>query len=227
MRGLPGKLMMTLKRQLIPALPALVLFCISTACPAADPAQFPNTIHALKQLYTDEITACRIFTAYGEQAYAEGFDGVRLLFNALKASESVHVQNFERLLKDFGVDTKGITAGDVPLFTTTRKNLNYALKVELSEIDVRYPTCISRVEAEGHEDAVLQITYAWKAEKQHRELIRKMRRATGFFFWKLVLKLKKAPHYFVCQTCGSTLVKLPEHRCPICGSNVENYRKIE
>jgi len=215
------------ERRVIQLFLAYIVLHISATCLAADPSQFPDTISALKHLYIDEITACRTFSAYAEQADAENFESVELLFKALKASESVHAINFKRLLKDFGVETDSLTAGDIPVFGTTRENLNHALEVELSEIDVRYPAFIQRVEAEGHENAIRQITYAWKAEKQHRELIRKMRGATRFFFWKLVLKLKKAGKYFICQICGSTLVELPEHQCPICDSAVVNYPKIE
>jgi len=215
------------KRRIIQAFLAYIVLHISATCLAADPSQFPDTISALKYLYTDEITACQIFSAYADQAGAEGIESVKLLFDALKASESVHARNFERLLKKFGVETTQLTPGNIPVFNTTLKNLNHALEVELSEIDIRYPAYIKRVEAEGHEDAILQITYAWEAEKQHRKLIQKMRGATRFFFWKIVLKLKKTRNYFVCQICGSTLLKMPEHQCPICGSAVENYQKIE
>jgi rubrerythrin len=37
---------------------------------------------------------------------------------------------------------------------------------------------------------------------------------------------EKTGSYFVCQTCGSTLNKVPPGPCPVCTSPPEQYRKV-
>jgi hypothetical protein len=46
-----------------------------------------------------------------------------------------------------------------------------------------YPKILETIAAENHEQAILFITYAWKAEKQHRKLILKIKKASKRFFW--------------------------------------------
>ena len=83
------------------------------------------------------------------------------------------------------------------------------------------------MKTECHEAAIRDVVYAWKAEKQHRDLIRKIRSGTGLLFGVLVKVMEKdASRYFVCQRCGSTLTSLPEDTCPICMGPVLRYKEI-
>jgi len=91
---------------------------------------------------------------------------------------------------------------------SSKVNLKKSLKVELSEIDNRYPEYLERIEPEGYTAAINDLTYAWKAEQQHRELLKKVQSALGLFFGKVVNELEAAESYFVCQRCGSTLIEL-------------------
>jgi rubrerythrin len=44
----------------------------------------------------------------------------------------------------------------------------------------------------------------------------------------LTKKIEEHPsQYFVCQNCGSTLSKIPEFTCPICGGPSANYKEIK
>lgn len=203
------------------------LLCLLSPVWAGDLARYPETIAALKELHNGEVKACRTYSAYAETAREEGNDSVEKLFYALRASEVVHARNFGNLLSELGVQIEEDASLDIKAFETTKENLNHALSTELSEIDTSYPSFITRVRMEGHESALEEITYAWMAERQHRDLIRTMRSAIRFFFWKIVSKLKQAEGYFVCQRCGSTLVELPKDFCPICGSAPSLYRKVE
>jgi rubrerythrin len=54
-----------------------------------------------------------------------------------------------------------------------------------------------------------------------------MKSALGFFFGKIVDKLKEAKDYHVCQRCGATFFKLPETPCIICESPVSMYKQIK
>ena len=190
---------------------------------AADSPGHPETIAVLKELYQNEITAHHTYAVFARKAEAEGYVSVARLFTALQTSESIHARNFKNILEKLGSQTGKIPESNIKE-SSTKKNLKYALGVELSEIDTQYPAYLKRTETEGYEAAITDITYAWKSEKQHRDLIQKMRSAVGFFFSKVVEKLGGTDNYFVCQRCGSTLTKLPEETCPICGSPVSMYR---
>jgi len=156
----------------------------------------------------------------------EGYYSVARLFSALSESESVHARNFKNILNDLGVETENVSEPDIKI-SDTKKNLEWALKVELSEIDTNYPKLIKRIKPEGNEKTLKDITYAWKAEMQHRDLIKKMKSAIWVFFGKIVDKLKDAHEYHVCQRCGSTVFELPEKFCIICGSPVSMYKQLK
>jgi len=191
-----------------------------------DISKYPETIAVLRELYKDETTAYKAYSAFAQKAMEEKYDSVVTLFIALRESESVHARNFKNILKGLYVTVEEIPESNVNV-SSTKENLKYVLNVELSEIDTRYPEFIERIKVEANEQSIRDITYAWKAEMQHRDLIKKMQSAIGFFFGRIVQKLKGADKYFVCQRCGSTLFKLPQHSCIICGSPVTMYKEVK
>lgn len=148
------------------------------------------------------------------------------LFSALNESESVHARNFANILNDLGVEAENFPEPDYKI-SNTKENLKFSLNVELSEIDTNYPELIKRIKPEGNERALEDITHAWKAEMQHKDLIKKMKSSIWLFFGRIVDELKEAHEYHVCQRCGSTVFKLPEKSCVICGSPVLMYKKIK
>ncbi|MCJ7773497.1 MAG: rubrerythrin family protein, partial [Desulfobacterales bacterium] len=163
---------------------------------------------------------------FAKKAEEEKYYSVSRLFSALSGSETVHARNFKNILNDLGVEPKNFPNPDIKI-ADTKTNLKWALKVELSEIDTNYPRLIKKIKPEGNKRALEDITYAWESEMQHRDLIKKMKSALGFFFGKIVDKLKEAKDYHVCQRCGSTVFKLPEKSCIICGSLVSMYKQIK
>ena len=111
--------------------------------------------------------------------------------------------------------------------SSTREHLQLAATVEADEIDKEYPLILDRIEAEQHEEAIRFITFAWKAEGQHRDLILKIKKAASWYFGMLVSKIEGSPtRYYVCQICGSTVKELPKSRCPICDHFSEDYREV-
>ena len=191
-----------------------------------DISKYPETIAVLRELYKDETTAYKAYSAFAQKAMEEKYDSVVTLFIALRESESVHARTFKNILKGLHVTVEEIPESNVNV-SSTKENLKYVLNVELSEIDTRYPEFIERIKVEANEQSIRDITYAWEAEMQHRDLIKKMQSAIGFFFGRIVQKLKGADKYFVCQRCGSTLFKLPQHSCIICGSPVTMYKEVK
>jgi len=187
---------------------------------------YRKTISVLQKLYRSEVTASKTYAAFSRKALDEKYYSVARLFSALSESESVHARNFKNILNDLGVEPKNFPKLNIKV-GDTKKNLNWALKVELSEIDTNYPKTIKRIKSEGNKRALEDITYAWQAEMQHRDLITKMQSALWLFFGKIVDKLKEAHEYHVCQRCGSTVFEVTKKPCVICGSPVSMYKQIK
>ncbi len=109
----------------------------------------------------------------------------------------------------------------------TRENLSNASDWELEEIDSKYPQFIASIKPENHEEAIRSITYAWKSEQQHRELLTQIQSGTGMLFGWLAKKIEATrAEYYVCRVCGSTVAGLPENKCPFCGMAASEYVKI-
>lgn len=71
------------------------------------------------------------------------------------------------------------------------------------------------------------MTYAWKAEKQHKDLIKQIRSAVEFFFGAIVKQMRQeSATYYICQSCGSTLIEVPPDECPICKAPPLRYEKM-
>jgi rubrerythrin len=209
---------------LLPLLP--FLFFIPTFFVCAQ-SKYPKTVYALQERYTDEIHAVHKYLAYAQKALSEEYPNIAYLFVSFAASESVHARNFKKLLSDLGVEVEEIPEREFKV-SSTRENLKNATALEIEEIDREYPRVIEYIRPEKHEAAIQDIMYAWKAEKQHLDLLKKVLSGTGIFFGMLVKEIEKTDvRVFVCQRCGSTLTELPRDACPICKGPVARYREVE
>jgi len=176
-----------------------ILFCIIILLPFVNAqTQYPKTILVLEAGYNGEIQAFHSYMAYAENANSENYTNIAKLFVALAASEAIHAHNFKTLLSELGVEVTGPRKIQVEA-SDTKKNLNKATKVELKEIDTKYPQFIKKIEHEKHEGAIRNITYAWESEKQHRELIRKIQSGSKIFFGMLSKKNRKNTNKAFCM----------------------------
>ena len=203
------------------------LLILGTLCASAlaGPDNYPLTMAALQERYADEIIAHRRYGAYARHADEEGYPAIAHLFRTLAASEAVHARNFARLLRESGVEPQTPTIDLV--LTDTREHLQQAATVEAAEIDQEYPKILESIDSEQHHKAIEHITFAWKAERQHRELILKIKKGASWFFGMLVNRIEGSPtRYYVCQICGSTVTELPGGQCPICEHPPDQYREV-
>jgi len=190
-------------------------------------SKYPHTISALQERYREEVHAVHRYMACAQQALSDDYPHIAYLFTALAASESIHARNFKKLLSDLGVDVEEIPEPEFKV-SSTRENLNFAATVEIVEINRIYPRLIEGMKPEEYEAAIQDITYAWKAEEQHHNLMEKVLSGTGVFFGLLAKKIEMTDiHVFVCQRCGSTLTELPRDMCPICKGPVALYKEME
>ena len=102
-----------------------------------------------------------------------------------------------------------------------------AVDDEIDSIDSLYPRTLERMKPEDNAEASRFVNFAWESERQHRDLIQKIRRYSPLLFEKVAKAIdEKTGLYVVCQTCGSTLNKVPSPKCPICASAPEQYRQV-
>ena len=189
---------------------------------------FPLTTEALQQRYTDEVTAHARYGGYADQACNEGYPNIAHLFRALAASEAIHAGNFKRLLLKLDASPGAASAALRSEPLDTRHNLQHAAEVERDEIDNEYPGLLERINSEQHQEAITNITYAWKAEQQHRDLIVKLQKSAIRWFGRVVKRIEGGPSsFYVCAICGSTLRELPTAECPICGHRATHYSEID
>jgi rubrerythrin len=189
-------------------------------------SNYSGTIQILQNLYKDEIQAFHNYRAYARKAESENLPNIAKLFVAFATSESIHARNFKTILSELGSEPQEQLEINLEV-SSTKNNLGRATKVELEEIDKKYPQFIETLKAENHEAAIQFTTYAWESEKQHRDLIKRIKSGTGIFFGLLKKEFIETPtDYFVCQNCGSTLTEIPETICPICGSPAAKYKLI-
>lgn len=189
--------------------------------------KYPETVSTLQSAYNNEIQASQNYMAYAQKAKSENYPNLSYLFVSFATSEAIHAHNFKEILSNFGVEVKENPTSKVKV-SGTRVNLKGALDFEMVDIDQRYPQLIEKAKSENHEPALRNLNYSWEAEKQHREIIQKMQAGTGIFFGVLSKKIEETSfQYYVCQTCGSTVVEIPNKACPICRSAASQYKVVE
>jgi len=186
---------------------------------------YPQTIAALIYALQRETDAQRRYVEFAVKATQEGYKGIAYMFTAFAVSEGLHARNFKALIAQLGgqgnVGPTAIPPGN------TKANLIAAVNDEIDSIDNLYPSTLQRMQAEGHGEASRLVKFAWESERQHRELIQKIRRYSPMLFERVAKEIDdKTGLYFVCQTCGSTLNRIPAPSCPVCGSAPEQYRQV-
>jgi rubrerythrin len=204
------------------AVAAGMAVCRSAPAATQENAQ---TVAAIGYAFQRETDAHLRYVAFAEAANQEGYKGIAYMFTAFAASEGVHARNFKGLLARLRVDAQA--APTTIKLGTTKENLIAAVADEIDSIDELYPRTLERVQPEGNVEAARLVKFAWESERQHRDLIQKIRRYSPMLFEQVAKAIDaKTGRYFVCQTCGSTLNKVPSPNCPVCASPPEQYRQV-
>lgn len=188
---------------------------------------YPETVSGLKRVFIKESMAQKRYMAFSEKAKSENYPNISRLFVAIATSESIHARNMKKVLSDLGEDAM-VPGSAAPEISDTQANLGQALGAELQDMDVVYPGLLEKIRPEGNADAIRVITYALESEKQHRHIIELMKSATetDIFFGMLAGTMEsRSSKSFICMICGSTVMQLPDEKCPICGNPVFNYKE--
>ena len=188
---------------------------------------FPDTASVLQNAYRAELTAHKRYVRFCEKALNEGYPNIAYLFRAFSASEKIHANNYEGILNSLG---KQIDPDREILFNVedTKTNLRASAKSELEKIREDYLGFLTRLEKEGHDEAIMSCMYSWKSHKQHEKKINEIHRYAGVFFGSVANKIEDLRlDFYVCRVCGSTIDQAPVSPCDICNRSRSNYRRIE
>ncbi len=204
----------------------MLLAGLAAAKPAFAASEgYPQTIAALAYAFQRETDAHRRYAEFAGIATKEGYKGIAYMFTAFAASEGLHARNFKGLIVRLGGQANAAPTAIKP--GTTKENLIAALDDEIDSIDRLYPGTLERIQPEGNSEASRFVKFAWESERQHRDLVQKIRRYSPMLFEQVAKVIdEKTGLYFVCQTCGSTLNKVPSPNCPVCASAPEQYQQI-
>jgi len=196
----------------------------SSKCVNDIPLNYRQTIQILKQAYLREIQAHLAYVKFSQKALKEGYPNMAYLFKSFAVAESIHGRNFRNTLLALG-DTPSRPEARIEILST-RKNLDQAIQLELNEINIYYPEHIKKIKKEAHWNAISAVAHALASEKQHENLLQKMKKGTGIFWGMLKKRIEgEDVTFYICQVCGSTLTDIPDI-CPICGKPKMFYEKI-
>ena len=164
-------------------------------------------------------------SSFSQKALEEDYPNIAYLFKSFAVAESIHGRNFGNALVSLG-DQPSSPAEKIEILST-RKNLGQAIKLELKEINIYYPEHLRVIKEEEHWNSITAVVHALASEKQHENLLQKMKKGTGIFWSMLKQRIEgEDVAFFICQVCGSTLTEIPDI-CPICGKPNSFYKKIE
>jgi rubrerythrin len=165
-----------------------------------------KTENNLLEAFEGESKANRRYVFFAEKAEKEGHPQVARLFRAVAEAETVHARNHLMAMDAIG---------------STKDNLTAASMGEHLEFTSMYPVFIEIAKEEMNARAERTFDWANKVEKAH----------FGYFEATLKdIKEGREPEdttYYVCQVCGNTVTGSPPDKCPICGSPVKAFKKME
>ena len=206
----------------------IAVIILPHTCYSADdgtPSSNPTMRAALQTAYYLETLRTQTYSAFSKKADSEYYPNIARLFSAFAFSESIHANNFKKLLEHLGIEQTGNAKPEI-IVADTKTNLRNAADAELEDIDTHYPRFIAAAKSEGQQEVLKYFIYALKSEEQHRELLLKIQSKAGMFFPMLANKIEDKPcKYFVCTLCGATDTRIPKPACPVCNEPAAAYRE--
>jgi len=192
----------------------LAIFVASSAFAAGS----ATTLKNLQTAFNGESNANAHYLAFAKQADKEGYGQVASLFRAAARAEAVHAANHAIVIKKLGGTPEAkIEPADVK---STRENLQAAIKGETYERDQMYPEFLKQARAVANKDAIQTFNYAKSAEAEHARLYTEALNKLD------TLKGSKNLAYYVCPTCGNTVVNIDFAKCPVCFTEKEQYETV-
>jgi len=125
-----------------------------------------TTLENLQAAFNGESNAHARYLAFAEKADQESYGEVASLFRAAAKAEEVHAANHAVVIKKLG----GIPEAkiDTPVVSSTKENLEAAIKGESYERDTMYPEFLKLARSERNRDAVESDVANRSADRRHR-----------------------------------------------------------
>ncbi len=183
----------------------------------ASVAAASTTLKNLQTAYNGESNARARYLAFAAKADQEGYAQAAALFRAAARAEEIHAANHALVIQNMGATPEAKI--EQPVVSTTKENLDAAVKGETYERDVMYPKFIEQARADGNHAALRTFSLAKSAEAEHARLY------SAAFADPDKMKAKGAS-YQVCPVCGFTVPKADFSRCPACGTPKEQYETV-
>lgn len=180
----------------------------------ADKVDVKSTLENLQTAYNGESNAAARYQAFAKNADAEGYGKVASLFRAASKAEGIHARNHARVIRKMG----GVPKADVkaPEAKSTKENLAAAIQGETYEDKVMYSAFLAQARREKNAAAVRTFNFAKQTEANHAQLYTEALK--NLEAWKGANQ-----NFYVCDTCGNTVMKVDFKKCPICKSPKEEY----
>lgn len=171
----------------------------------------------LKNAFGGESMANIRYKIYSEQAEAENYSNISLLFESIAFAEYVHARNHLTNLPN-DVDT---SMGHAPFgIGNTAENLEKGIKGEEFEINEMYPTYKEVAEFQNENDAKISFKWALEAEKTHERFFKEAKEKVED---EEIYELREIN---VCSICGFTTEGEAPDQCPICGADRKKFREF-
>lgn len=200
------------------AIAMVAAFGIGTVPVASADQTSEQTTKNLQTALNGERNAHARYLAFAQKAEEESYGAVASLFRAAAASEEVHGNNHETVLRKLGV-TPDVKV-EAPVVQSTAKNLETAIAGENYEWQTMYPEFTRRARQDRYVPAVVTLQQAYRTEEEHAKFFQQALQSLD------QVKGSEARTYYVCSVCGFTTADLNFERCPNCLKPKDRYSAV-
>ena len=165
-----------------------------------------STEENLRASFAGESQANRRYLFFADKAEKEGYSQVARLFRAVAEAETVHARSHFNAMDGIG---------------STSENLLAAIMGEHHEFTRMYPPFIEQAESVNNERAQVSFEHANEVEQIHHGYFEEARKALE------AGRQLKNETYFVCQTCGNTVVDEVPETCLVCDTSRTQFKHVE
>lgn len=172
----------------------------------------------LVRSFAGESQARTRYTVYAGVARKENFEWIARIFEETAANETVHAEEFLKMLKRLGGCAENVDVGAGYPFQlgTTAENLAYAANGEKDEHDDVYPGFAEMARREGYNDAARLWMQIARIEGVHYNQFQSLERQLT----NGELTEKQEPIRWRCLNCGYTYESGRAcDPCPVCGKS--------
>ena len=196
--------------------PAPVAPAPATVLPTPEPPVVGSTDDNLQNAFSNEMNGKERYKRAAQQADAEGYPGLAVLFRACAAAEQVHADRDVQAIAYTGKTARAVLERSLSLAAADQ--LRMAITQETWEETQFYPALIARARAEHRTEAVRSLSFALAAEREHVRLLTAAQLT-------LDQRLPAKP-LWVCPYCGRTVESVGFHTCPNCFTPAKKFIKV-